>query len=222
MSKRRQIYDIQINEHSLLLTGKQGQVALVPSKNRIVLPYQGNKKTFFQYLDTLEKSNRFEEIVLESDDPRQTFRDLKELCNWVPAAGGVIRNPKGEISLIYRKNYWDLPKGKLDAGEKSRQGAIRECEEEVGLKDLTIHTKIGVTWHMYREINKSRSLKRTKWYVLDTQTPDLVKPQKEEGIERVEWFNASDALSLEPMYQNIRFILEKYINAFTPPKTASI
>ena len=46
-------------------------------------------------------------------------------------------------------------------------------------------------------------------------------PQKEEGIERVEWFNASDALALEPIYQNIKFIIQKYMNAFTLPDGSS-
>lgn len=221
MSKRRQSYEIQVNEHSLILTGKHPPETRLPTPHRIFMPYIGNKKALFQYLDTLEKSNRFDEIILESEDPRSTFKDLRSLCNWVPAAGGVIRNPKGQILMIYRKNFWDLPKGKLESGERSRQAAIRECMEEVGLKDLTIHTKIGVTWHLYREQDRSRSLKRTKWFVLDTQSPELTMPQKEEGIERVEWFNASDALELEPIYQNIKFIIQKYMNAFTPPSGAS-
>ena len=33
------------------------------------------------------------------------------------AGGGLVQNDKGELLLIYRRGKWDLPKGKLDAGE---------------------------------------------------------------------------------------------------------
>ncbi|MBK9107753.1 MAG: NUDIX domain-containing protein [Saprospiraceae bacterium] len=210
MSKRRQIYEIQINEHCLVLRGKHELEQMEIAKQRIVMPYQGNKKTLFQYLDMLEKSNRFEEVVLESVDPSLIFKDLKSICNWVPAAGGIISRADGKILMIFRKKIWDLPKGKVDPGEKSKQTALRECMEEVGLSDLELIRKLGLTWHLYREFNKSRALKRTKWYVLKTSTPDKLVLQSEEGIERAEWLDVKDALLLEPMYSNIKQMLLKY------------
>lgn len=210
MSKRRQIYEIQINEHCLVLRGKHELEQMEFAKQRIVMPYQGNKKTLFQYLDMLEKSNRFEEVVLESPDPSIIFRDLKSICNWVPAAGGIIKRDDGKILMIFRKKIWDLPKGKVDPGEKSKQTARRECMEEVGLPDLELITKLGITWHLYRELNRSRALKRTKWYVFNTSSPDKITLQSEEGIERAEWIHVKDALQLEPMYSNIKQMLLKY------------
>lgn len=174
------------------------------------MPYMGNKKTLFQYLDMLEKSNRFEEVVLESEDPSKIFIDLRSICNWVPAAGGIIHRQDGKVLLIFRKKIWDLPKGKVDPGEKSRQAALRECREEIGLKNLELEWKLGNTWHLYREINKSRSLKRTKWYVIKANDPENLSLQAEEGIEHADWFHIDDALKLEPMYENIKQMLEAY------------
>lgn len=37
------------------------------------------------------------------------------------------------LLLNYRKGYWDLAKGKLEAGETNLQAAIRELKEETGL-----------------------------------------------------------------------------------------
>ncbi len=57
----------------------------------------------------------------------------------VQAAGGVVwrRGSAGvEILLVHRPKYddWSLPKGKLDAGETSEKAALREVEEETGLR----------------------------------------------------------------------------------------
>jgi len=57
----------------------------------------------------------------------------------VQAAGGVVwrRGPGGvEILLVHRPKYddWSLPKGKLDVGETSEAAALREVEEETGLR----------------------------------------------------------------------------------------
>ncbi|MGI8776590.1 MAG: NUDIX hydrolase [Acidimicrobiales bacterium] len=57
----------------------------------------------------------------------------------VRAAGGVVwrRGSSGlEILLVHRPKYddWSLPKGKLDDGETSEAAALREVEEETGLR----------------------------------------------------------------------------------------
>jgi 8-oxo-dGTP diphosphatase len=57
----------------------------------------------------------------------------------VRAAGGVVwrRGPAGiEVVLVHRPRYddWSLPKGKLHAGEDDVAGALREVEEETGLR----------------------------------------------------------------------------------------
>ncbi len=55
----------------------------------------------------------------------------------VRAAGGIVvrsgkREPK--VLLVHRQRYddWSFPKGKLDPGEKFKQAALREVEEETG------------------------------------------------------------------------------------------
>jgi 8-oxo-dGTP diphosphatase len=58
----------------------------------------------------------------------------------VRAAGGLVvrRDPDGsrEIALVHRPRYddWSFPKGKLLAGESDEQTALREVEEETGLR----------------------------------------------------------------------------------------
>jgi 8-oxo-dGTP diphosphatase len=58
----------------------------------------------------------------------------------VRAAGGVVLREGGadelEVLLVHRPKYddWTIPKGKLDEGESDVEAAIREVEEETGLR----------------------------------------------------------------------------------------
>ena len=58
----------------------------------------------------------------------------------VRAAGGVVRKngSKGplRIAVVHRPGYddWSFPKGKLDRGETLEDAALREVEEETGLR----------------------------------------------------------------------------------------
>jgi 8-oxo-dGTP diphosphatase len=58
----------------------------------------------------------------------------------VRAAGGVVwrRDPSGalEVLVVHRPRYgdWTLPKGKLLDAEADEQAALREVEEETGLR----------------------------------------------------------------------------------------
>ena len=54
----------------------------------------------------------------------------------VRAAGGVVRREDGNIAIVHRPRYddWSLPKGKLDPGEGFEEAALREVEEETGLR----------------------------------------------------------------------------------------
>ena len=51
------------------------------------------------------------------------------------AAGGIVVRD-GRVLVVHRPRYddWSLPKGKLDAGESWESAAVREVEEETGLR----------------------------------------------------------------------------------------
>ena len=53
----------------------------------------------------------------------------------VLAAGGLVLRD-GLVAVVHRPRYddWTLPKGKLDEGEDFEQAALREVEEETGLR----------------------------------------------------------------------------------------
>jgi 8-oxo-dGTP diphosphatase len=53
----------------------------------------------------------------------------------IDAAGGVVLRD-GRVLLVHRPRYddWTFPKGKLDAGESFEDAALREVEEETGVR----------------------------------------------------------------------------------------
>jgi phosphohistidine phosphatase SixA/8-oxo-dGTP pyrophosphatase MutT (NUDIX family) len=57
----------------------------------------------------------------------------------VRAAGGIVlrgEGPDRSVALVHRPRYddWSFPKGKLDDGEDEATAALREVEEETGLR----------------------------------------------------------------------------------------
>lgn len=57
-------------------------------------------------------------------------------------AGCIIKDKNGKILLLHRntskRTQWEVPGGKIDEGETAEQTAIREIEEELGVKVQTV------------------------------------------------------------------------------------
>lgn len=112
----------------------------------------------------------------------------------VIAGGGFLVRQQGdekEIALIYRRQKWDIPKGKLDPGETYEACAVREVQEELGIQDIQSIQPLGSTWHCYDRKGKF-CIKRTYWYEMET-SETVFHPQEEEDIEEVTWFPWSEA-----------------------------
>lgn len=109
---------------------------------------------------------------------------------FITAAGGLIQN-KDKYLFIKRLGKWDLPKGKLELKESAEQGAIRECEEECDVKNLTIIKELPSTFHIY-EYKKSYALKESKWFLMETNYTNKLTPQTEENITEVDWFSLNE------------------------------
>jgi 8-oxo-dGTP pyrophosphatase MutT (NUDIX family) len=109
----------------------------------------------------------------------------------IQAAGGFVRNPDDEVLLIFRRGKWDLPKGKLDKGEKLEDCAVREVEEETGLKNITLAAPLLITYHTYHEGSKF-VLKESHWYTMKVDGEQRLVPQTEEDIHEIKWVKVAD------------------------------
>jgi 8-oxo-dGTP pyrophosphatase MutT (NUDIX family) len=131
----------------------------------------------------------------------------------IVAAGGLVKNELNEYLMIYRRKMWDLPKGKLDANEDIEQCAIREVEEETGLKNLILGSLICVSKHQYFDkYEKQMVEKDTYWYNMVATKNQTITPQTEEEIEKVEWV-AKDNLTpyLQNTFDSIKLVFEKHL-----------
>lgn len=131
--------------------------------------------------------------------------DLEELkkaffkkFTFIQAAGGIVQNENSELLLIFRRGKWDLPKGKLDKGESLEDCAVREVEEETGLKQVKLVEPLLITYHTYHEGTKF-ILKESHWYSMKVSGQQELVPQTEEDILETKWV-AADAL--EPYLKN--------------------
>ena len=132
---------------------------------------------------------------------------LKKFTKKIPleiAAGGVVTNKEGKVLFIYRNDKWDLPKGKLEKGESIKECALREVEEETGVKGLKIENFLTTTYHIFKR-NGVYKLKEVHWYAMRTSFKGPLKGQKSEGIEKVKWKGPKKIeKALENSYTNIR------------------
>ncbi len=150
-----------------------------------------------------------------------TGEDLKKIFDsffrHIPAGGGIVRHePSGRILMIRRQGRWDLPKGWREAGETDRENALREVREETGTEGLSIVAPVGITRHAYL-LEGQWAIKHTAWFAMQTRQ-NTTCPQREEGIERVEWLDRRGVeQALNDTFPNIREILETYLALYPLP-----
>ena len=134
---------------------------------------------------------------------------LKKFTKKIPleiAAGGVVTNKEGRVLFIFRNNKWDLPKGKLEKGESLEAAALREVEEETGVKGLKLENHLKTTYHIFKARGRYK-LKEVHWYAMKTSYTGKLKGQKSEGIAKVKWMGPKKIKkALENSYVNIRML----------------
>ena len=147
--------------------------------------------------------------LLVHPDVDSIFKNLLADIKIIYAAGGLVKNGEGNFLFIHRLGKWDLPKGKVDEGEKMRAAAIREVEEECGIKVDYLGEKIATTYHAYIMRGKF-VIKQTKWYNMGVNKVPKLIPQTEEDITEAVWLAKKDLQKVkENTYPLIYDILDK-------------
>ncbi|AYZ34897.1 NUDIX domain-containing protein [Chryseobacterium indologenes] len=197
------MYKVFVNEKKLLISKHAEEL-----EKKLV--YE-NYTTLEMALDLLENTS-VQELNIFGENIDEIWSEFQKLFRIIEAAGGLVNNPQGETLFIKRLGKWDLPKGKMEKGESREESAVREIEEETGLKEVELVKFINTTYHIYIERNGEKILKCTHWFEMNFDGEDTSKPQIEEGITEVAWKNISQIENevFPSTFKNIELIVKEF------------
>ena len=104
-------------------------------------------------------------LLLKGDSLELMWDDFCSRYSQLKAAGGIVTNPSKQVLWIRRNEKWDLPKGKVEPGEKVEETAVREVEEECAVNSIIRGDLLGITYHTYFFKGKN-VLKKSYWYAM--------------------------------------------------------
>jgi 8-oxo-dGTP diphosphatase len=124
----------------------------------------------------------------------------------VRAAGGLVRRRRDdgvdEVLVVHRPAYddWTFPKGKLEPGEREEDAAVREVEEETGLR-CRLERELATTH--YRD---SRGRPKTVRYWLMSPIGGRLAPANE--VDEVRYVPPSEARTLLTYGRDVEVLAE--------------
>jgi 8-oxo-dGTP pyrophosphatase MutT (NUDIX family) len=127
----------------------------------------------------------------------------EEKTKWkreVSAGGIVYKKESGQIFVILimpagrnygpPQGYWTWPKGKIDENEEKEATAVREVEEETGVKAKIISDLGYVKFFK----NQDQVIKFVHFFLMDYVSGDLKDHDRETA--KVEWIKLEEAESM--------------------------
>lgn len=130
-------------------------------------------------------------------------------------AGGLVLNQYNEVLFIFRKNLWDLPKGKIEYYETLEKAALREVVEETGVLENCLELVKPLVYTTYQTKKKGKTIeKKTKWFLMKYKSNNLkLYPQTEESIEQALWVPINDLSKyLDKSRKYVVNVMQEYFN----------
>jgi 8-oxo-dGTP pyrophosphatase MutT (NUDIX family) len=108
----------------------------------------------------------------------------------IRAAGGIVLRG-GEVVLVHRPKYddWSFPKGKLDGDETFAEAALREVEEETGLR-----CRLGSQLADIEYADADGTPKVVRYWIMEVADGDVASREADREIDTVRWVPMPKAL----------------------------
>ena len=196
------MYKVFVNDSPIIVTSSQQKENNFPT----YILSNSNTEEIVHKL----KTRTIKGVNLYTPDLEKGWLSFINTFKKVSAGGGLVLNPMKEILFIYRSHKWDLPKGRVEAGESIEETAVREVEEECGIFNLKLIKPLITTYHVYYQ--DGMKLKETFWFLMTSNYTAELIPQLEEGITQVLFKNEAEIkVALQNSYKNIQLVYDTYL-----------
>ena len=200
------MYKVYFEDRIIVISSEKNTEHII--NNEKFIRYK-NIKSFYKAVKEFEKDTNIISLFVQTKKPKKVLKQIRKIFKKIDAAGGLVINKQGHILMIKRMGVWDLPKGKIEKGEKSPEAAVREVEEECGITNLFIEKKIGKTYHTYT-FHDTDMFKTTHWFLMRYEGDEELIPQTEEDITEVKWKTPGEVKEIIPKtYKSLVDILKQ-------------
>jgi 8-oxo-dGTP pyrophosphatase MutT (NUDIX family) len=196
------MYKVFINDKPIILTDS-------PQIDLSFEVYDYENVVFEEVLHKLKK-NKIKGVLLYCPNLQKSWSDFQNHFKIIRAAGGLVLNASNEFLFIFRGNRWDLPKGRIEKNESIELTAVREVEEECGIRGLTLKNHLTTTYHIFTQNHKDK-LKVTDWFLMHSDFQETLTPQIEEGITIAQFKDeVASQKALQNTYANIHLVFKAF------------
>ncbi len=127
------------------------------------------------------------------------------------SAGGIIvcltHNQWYVLIIKDMNDAWTFPKGLIEKGERPRETAVREINEEVGIIGLKFIAPISPIEYVY---TRNGLITKTVYYfVFLVNKRPKPTPQEKEGISAAQWIPFDQAIDIIGYRQTNMVLLEE-------------
>lgn len=154
-------------------------------------------------------------------EPRDIDQSKKAPTKQQVVAGFVVYRKTSDgvkFLLLYRRgNYWNFPKGHFKPGERSIDAALRELEEETGIKksELRIAPNFRAYERFFFKIGNQGIYDTVILFLAETHKAEIrIEPREHSGFG---WFLYHDALNVVgKKYGDTRKVLKQASDFLRP------
>lgn len=131
-------------------------------------------------------------------------KEIKYLLLHYPSSAKAAK-PRSRVTSLRGRDYWDLPKGHIEKGEKEIETVKREVKEETGLEDIKIIEGFK-EWIKYFFRFKSKTIfKIVTFYLAETKEKEIKISGEHIGYAWLAYKQALEQLT----FKNAKDILRK-------------